>query len=69
MIVWKQDETGFVLFERITCFYIKEMETNDYRIYADDIYMGKVEKEVDAKRILAKISANYKTYQNECNPW
>ena len=79
MIVWSQDEKRIVLFEQVKSFHIRfslqaddnpeYKETSFYEIYADDIYMGKVETEVEANRILAKISANYKTYQNECNPW
>lgn len=76
MIVWAQDELRFVQFEVIKEFRSFETtvlkdgkKASVYDIYADDIFLGGVETEVEAKRILAKIVANYRNYQNEVNPW
>ena len=70
MVVWYQDGTGFVYFDRTKHFsYAVDADTSKYLILADNATIGTVATEVEAKRVMNKIVAYFTSGQAECNPW
>ena len=74
MIIWSQDGSFFIYLEQCQCIGIEEAKdeidgTIYYDICADEKILGEVNTFDEAKAVLVKIAAAFKSALVDVDPW
>lgn len=69
MLIWLQDETGFIYVEQHKCISYEKKSDEWYMFFADDRVIGNLKTQEECDRVLRKIVLDFRTGQVECCPW